>query len=242
MTLLDHFHPPLSNQRHWQGFHSAWAGELVRTLNDELLPSRYFAEATVKLGVNLEVDVGTFEERLGEATADGGVATQIWAPPAAPLTAPLDFSGLDTFEVQVLSDEAGPSLVAAIELVSPGNKDRPEARHALAMKCASYLQRGVSVVLIDVVTSRGGNLFDDLLGELHVADFRAWPTPPKLYAAACRVAGSSEKLRLEAWAHVLEIGGELPTVPLWLTRDVALPIDLQTSYEATCAVLRIPTA
>ena len=25
MPLLDHFHPPLSDERHWESFHAAWA-------------------------------------------------------------------------------------------------------------------------------------------------------------------------------------------------------------------------
>lgn len=239
MALLDHFHPPLSSVRHWQGFHSAWANELVRQLNDELLPERYFAEATVKLGVHVEVDVATFQASAAASESNGGLAVAVWAPPQAPFSVPIDFSGLDTFEVQVLNDEAGPSLVAAIELVSPGNKDRPETRHALAIKCASYLQQGISVVLVDVVTSRTGNLFEDLLGELRLSGVRARPTTGNLYAVACRAAGGVDECRLEAWPHALALGAELPTVPLWLARESALPVDLQRSYEATCAVLRI---
>ena len=36
----------------------------------------------------------------------------------------------DTFEVRVLSTETGPKLVAVIELISPGNKDRDAQRRA----------------------------------------------------------------------------------------------------------------
>ena len=34
-------------------------------------------------------------------------------------------------------------ISGAIELASPGNKDRPETRRAFAAKCASYLARGI---------------------------------------------------------------------------------------------------
>ena len=47
----------------------------------------------------------------------------------------------------------GATLVGAIELVSPGNKDRAEAHRAFAAKCASYLHEGIGLVIIDVVTS-----------------------------------------------------------------------------------------
>jgi hypothetical protein len=31
----------------------------------------------------------------------------------------------------------------------------------------------------------------------------------------------------------------LPTLPLWLTEDHAIPLDLEASYEQTCRYLRI---
>ena len=53
-------------------------------------------------------------------------------------------------------------LAAAIELVSPSNRDRPEARRAFVAKCASYLQRGAGLVIVDVVTDRLANLHEEL--------------------------------------------------------------------------------
>jgi hypothetical protein len=64
--------------------------------------------------------------------------------------------------VEILSTEGGRTLVAAIELVSPGNKDRATKRRLFAAKCASYLSRGVGLVVLDVVTSRQGNLHNEL--------------------------------------------------------------------------------
>src|SRR5438093_13457245 len=117
MPLLDHFRPPLSVQRHWQGFHTAWAGELARQLNRDL-PPRYFAEPHVQPGGQLQVDVAAFEELAPAPAAGGAGATAVWAPPRAPVVIPLDLGALDTFSVQILNDEEGPKLVAAIELVS----------------------------------------------------------------------------------------------------------------------------
>jgi len=44
---------------------------------------------------------------------------------------------------------------------------------------------------------------------------------------------------LETWSHPLRLGRPLPTLPLWLASDFAVPLDLETSYEETCRVLRI---
>ena len=40
----------------------------------------------------------------------------------------------DEIEVLVIHRSGGPTLVGAIELVSPANKDRPETRRAFAAK------------------------------------------------------------------------------------------------------------
>ena len=32
----------------------------------------------------------------------------------------------------------------------------------------------------------------------------------------------------------------MPTLPLWLTDDFAVPLELEESYEAACDVLQIP--
>jgi hypothetical protein len=54
MPLLDPFHPPLSQRRHWDGMHSASADALCRPLN-ERLPSRFFAGAHPHDGGRIEV-------------------------------------------------------------------------------------------------------------------------------------------------------------------------------------------
>jgi hypothetical protein len=62
MPLLDQFRPPLSLRRHWDSLHGAWAEAIAGDLNRSLLPEKYVAEARVKLGGHVEIDVGTFAE------------------------------------------------------------------------------------------------------------------------------------------------------------------------------------
>jgi hypothetical protein len=61
--------------------------------------------------------------------------------------------------LRIYDDRYGRRLVAAIELISPSNKDRPESRRAFVGKVAALLQRGVCVSLVDVVTIRDFNLY-----------------------------------------------------------------------------------
>src|SRR5438477_6311046 len=196
MPLLDHFRPPLSQRRHGDSFHGAWAEAMALQLNQSLLPERFVAEARVKLGGQVQIDVGTFTENtLGPGTASAGVA--LWAPPKPAATVALQFQDSDIFEVQVLVEEEGPRLVAAVELVSPANKDRPANRRMFAVKCASYLHSGVSVQIVDVVTERAGNLQAELLDLLQVQLKGPGQDTRDLYASAHRTVHGAEGLQLE---------------------------------------------
>jgi hypothetical protein len=146
---------------------------------------------------------------------------------------------IDLFEVQVLREFGGPQLRAAIELISPANKDRPSTRRAFAVKCASYLQRGVSVMIIDVVTERSANLHAEFLELLKLAQEAVWTSPTKLYTVAYRTALSNGQARLEIWTESLSVAAVLPTMPLWLDVDLCLPFHLEESHMATCESLRI---
>jgi hypothetical protein len=53
----------------------------------------------------------------------------------------------------VYDQRRGRHLVAAVEIVSPANKDRPENRRAFVTKGAALLQQGVCVSLVDLVTA-----------------------------------------------------------------------------------------
>ena len=238
MPLLDHFRPPLSQRRHWDSFHGAWAEAMAQHLNQLLLPEHFVAEARVKVGGQVEIDVGTFsDEGSSSGTGAGGVA--VWAPAQPVATALLGFQAPDIFEVQILQEEGGPRLVAAIELVSPANKDRPGHRRMFAVKCASYLQSGISLLVVDVVTERAGNLHAELL-DLLGAQIR---TPAQeshdLYGAGYRTVAGSQGLTLETWVEALVPGQNLPTLPLWILPDLGLPMDLELTYQAACAARRI---
>src|SRR2546425_4858918 len=103
MPLLDHFRPPLSQRRHWDSFHGAWAEAVAMNLNQSLLPERFVAEARVKLGGQVEID-GTIFAGNGTAAGAESAAVALWAPPKAAATTPLDFHDPDVFEIQVLSE------------------------------------------------------------------------------------------------------------------------------------------
>jgi hypothetical protein len=238
MPLHDHFHPPWSVQRPWEGFHGAWAAAIAFHLNSGVLPGDYFAMPLVQVGGRVEVDVGTFRE-VERAGAAGEAGTAVWAPPQPTLTIPLEAAGTDSFEVQVLRNLGGPQLRAAIELVSPANKDRPGSRRVFAAKCAGYLRRGVSVIVIDIVTERLANLHAEIVHALHRVEEPAWESPSRLSAVSYRSVLEADSPRLEAWPEVLTVGSPLPVLPLWLEIDLSVPLPLEESYTVTCGSLRM---
>jgi hypothetical protein len=228
---LDHFHPPLAPARHWEGFHALWLATMVEKLNGELLPERYFAEPQIHIGGRVEVDVATFDAESLAAPGDGATATlaaPVWSPPATALEMPAVFP--DDIEVQVFLDSGGATLVAAIELVSPGNKDRPETRRAFAAKCASYLQQGIGLIVVDTVTDRHANLHDELVDLLRQPDPFRFPGAPALYAAAYRPKRQATGDRIDLWLTPLAVGKALPLLPLALRGGPCLPIDFEATY------------
>ena len=57
---------------------------------------------------------------------------------------------------------------------------------------------------------------------------------------ACRLTKRANEWLLETWTQSLDVGRPLRTVPLWLADDLAVPLELEESYEQSCSILNIP--
>jgi hypothetical protein len=208
------------------------------------LPEQYTAEPRVHLGTNFEIDVCAFEREYAQVShnrggANGGAGTAVWAPPAPTLAVDADPTEQYAYEVLIFDQSRERTLVAAVEFVSPGNKDRPQSRREFVAKCAALLTQGVCVSIIDVVTTRHFNLYADLLDLIAVSDPAIGNSPPATYAVTCRGRKVNGTPRFESWAYPLPVGQPLPMLPLWLTEELAISLDLEGSYEDACRVLRI---
>ncbi len=242
MPLLDHFHPPLSTERRWESFHSSWATRIADALTEHWLPPGYIAEENAHIGPSVEIDVGTFEDHSSpeEGTGSGTVATlnaKNWAPPEPDAIVPSVIP--DTFEVRILSTESGPKLVAAIELISPGNKDRTTERRAFATKCASYLYQGIRLIIVDIVTSWRANLHNEILRVMEAPDTSNLPSEVSLYAVAYRPLRRDGKEEIEMWRLPLTLNQSLPLLPLSLAVDLVIPIDFEATYAEACRRKRL---
>jgi hypothetical protein len=239
MPLLDHFRPPLTPHHSWESFHSNWATRIADGLN-ERLPPEFLAEEHTSAGSRLEIDVATYEAGPPPRAVNGKPAAvaepATYTPPAATLTTPLVLP--EAFSVKVFATSGGLTLVGAIELVSPGNKDRPEERRAFVAKAASYLHQGVSLVVVDIVTTRRANLHAELMRELGVGDTGLSPGTD-LSAVAYRPVTRGDRTECDVWVRPLALGDPLPTLPLRLTGDTFVPVELDASYREACRRRRL---
>jgi hypothetical protein len=237
MPILDHFSPPLSAERVWNTFHHAWSATIARMLNRRLLPQHYFAAPNVQFGARVEIDVGTFEQSDASERRLEPTAVTLTTQPA---TAVIPAVFPDTVEVVIFNRESGPQVVAAIELVSPSNKDRPATRRAFIAKMSSYLQQGIALSVIDLVTTRSAHLHNEWLQWMQattglMGDVEHTP----LYVNSYRPVQHGERAEIEMWLNPLRVGDQLPKLPLFLRGDICIEVPLEETYIETCEDQRI---
>jgi Protein of unknown function (DUF4058) len=239
MPFRDHFRPPVSKRHSWEEVHGGWPMMIIQNLAP-LLPEGYQAGPRVHLGSYFEVDIGTFENddaprSRRQLAGDGNVATV----PEAELSLETDSSDVSEYEVLIYDVQQEKRLVAAIEIISPANKDRPVHRNNFVAKCAALLKQDVCVVLVDIVTIRNNNLYLELLDHFELTDSDMNENDGGVYAACCRTRRTETKTVFDFWRRTLKLGKSLPTLPLWLTEKLSIPLDLEASYEETCRLLRV---
>jgi hypothetical protein len=101
------------------------------------------------------------------------------------------------------------------------------------------LQNLTSLVLVDLVTGPDADLFSDLLALLGLEPPARLTDEPSLSAVTLRTTKRDGSWQLQVWEESLTLGQPLPTMPLWLADNLAVPIDLEISYEETLRVLKI---
>ena len=236
MPLRDHFRPPDMKLASWEEVHGFWPSAMAARLN-AILPPEYRSGVKIHLGTLVEVDTGTFEMDNAHDVEKGVDAALAWEAAAPTLLLDTDELTPPEYEVRVYDESMGRRLVAAVEIVSPRNKDRPSARDEFVSKCHAMLQQGVCVVIVDPVTTRSANLYVDLAERIGGKPPATAGEPT--YAVSCRSFQSRGRHRVQAWEHLLAVGDPLPTLPLWISDSKYVPLELERTYEETCRGLRI---
>jgi hypothetical protein len=218
----------------WEGVHHLWITELLRWVKPRLAPG-YRAY----IGSVPTVAVGAPPER-----PDVGVRKwpEEQPPPAAPPAAAETATEEPDEEVAVALLDPGVSLyvesrgrlVAAVELVSPRNKDRPVARASYLARYLGYLLEGVHLLLVDVHRRPLGFSFADRIAQ--ELQLRQPACPPPLavsYRVGEPAAGGGRLLAI--WRRPLTVGAALPMQRLALTVETSIPVDLEQTYTRAAA-------
>ena len=235
MPILDHSDRKL--RADFDSFHSSWMVHIADDLN-EILPKNFVARAHAKIGVR-EVDVRT-DELLTEEEKRQFILYQP-PPPSSPGIKATFPTELEVFVKHIEREEE--RTVGVIEIVSPRNKDRPQARDKFVAKCSNLLSEGVSLIIIDILPVPFFNLHNQLLLALKGAKGYLKENQGKpLYCTAYRqtfIFEEEETPAIDCWTYSLNVSGILPELPLFITPGCAVPVDLEKTYMETCRKSRV---
>ena len=120
-------------------------------------------------------------------------------------------------------------LVAAVELISPRNKDRPISRSTYLARYLGYLLDGAHLVLIDVHRRPVGFSFADRIAtELDLKQPSVVPPMSVSYRVGEPAATGGRLLAI--WRRPMTVGNTLPAIPLPLSFEQEVSLDLETTY------------
>ena len=222
----------------WEGVHTLWLTELLRWIKPRL-PAGYRAfigaPPTLVIGAPTErPDVGVRDwpadrPTSSRSSADGPAAGdgETSEPDVELAVAALES---DT-AIQV---ERQGRLAAAVELISPRNKDRPLARDTYLSRYVGYLLEGVHLLLIDVHGKPLSFSFADRIAQELQFRQPGCPAPAGIsYRVGEPVATGGRVLAI--WRRPFAVGTALPTLPLPLTMEQAVAVDLEQTYSRAAA-------
>lgn len=219
----------------FHGFHVTWIAAIKAQLNGGLLPPGYYADAEQVVRPR-EADVLVLHEPaslFGPANGAGGVATAQAEPRTrVRLSMPLVRPPVHRQRRVVVRHVSGDRVVALIEIVSPSNKDRPANVLDFAEKVTATLWNGVHVLVLDVFPpgDHDPSGTPGAVAEVHGEEPPEVPTDEPLtfasYAAGNRVNG---------FVEFRAVGGELPSMPLFLTAERYVDVPLGPAYDRAWA-------
>lgn len=190
----------------FHAFHQRWISSFSDALNGGVLPSDYFALAGIG---DLSVATAPPRTRLVQRTE-----SDIYAGIANRLT---------------VRHRHG-KVVAAIEIVSPGNKGSQASLRAFAEKSADFIHQGIHLLVIDLFppTRRDPQgIYKVIWDEFEDQEF-ALPADKPLTLASY-AAGPVKT----AYVEPVAVGDVLPDMPLFLQSERYVHAPLEATYQMT---------
>jgi len=212
-------------------FHQGWVVAIGDALNRGLLPPEYFAMAEQVTGRPIP-DVVTLQEFGPPSFLDGGVAIAS-APPTAKVIARIERVNYAKRADRVVIRHGRGTVVAIIEILSPGNKDGRVSLRSFVEKTITMINQGVHLLIVDLFppTNRDPQgihkaIWDELVDEPYEAP------PGKPLTVASYLAGEDPT----AYVEPIGIGDSLPSMPIFLSETHYIPAPLEETYQEKWAV------
>ena len=219
-------------------FHHEWVSTIKRALNDGLLPKSYYAMAEQVAGGRTP-DVLTLERSApgsdgnghpqSEVPRSGGIAVET-APPRTRFTALAEHEILARKKSRVaIRHTSDDTVVAIVEIVSPGNKDSRHAIRSFVEKAVDFLRAGIHLLIIDLFppTPRDPRGIHAAVWSEIMDDGFTPPEGEPLTLVAYRAADVKQ-----AYIEPTAVGRTLADMPLFLEPGLYVPVPLEETYQA----------
>jgi hypothetical protein len=213
--------------------HHLWIAELLRWVKPRL-PAGY--RAYIGSAPLLAVDAPLDRPDVGVRSWSATEAAKLPRPGVAETSAEptelddeIAVAALDP-ETAVYVERQG-RLIAAVELISPRTKDRPIARSAYLARYLGYLLDGSHLVLVDVHRRPVGFSFADQIAmELNLEQPSVVPPMAVSYRVGEQAATGGRLLAI--WRRPMTVDHPLPSIPLPITPDQEVTVDLDQTYAS----------
>jgi hypothetical protein len=211
------------DDRGWDSMHLLWLAQLFDWVQPRL-PAGYRAYLGSVPALTIDVPNGRPDMSVRHWPGEPEAAPNVGTEPDEEAVATFSLDSQRAVHIDLHGQ-----LIAAMEIVSPRNKDRPAARERYLGRYAGYLRQGVHLLLIDVLPRPVGFSFADALAiNLGLAQ----PPCPAPCAVSYRVGESVPEGTIVAlWRRQLQVGQILPAVPLALGLEQRVLVDLEHTYR-----------
>ena len=212
-------------------FHQGWTVAICDALNAGRLPKGFYAlieQSTAGVYPNL-ITLDRGPRAGGRRNGPAGIAVATVPPKTRFVTQTSDEDGYAAKANRIAIHHRLGDVVAAIEIVSPGNKNSRHSLESFVGKTLDFLHQGVHLLIIDLFPPSRRDpqgIHQAIWSEIRDEPFEL-PSDQRLTLVAY-TAGAVKK----AYIDLVAVGEPLPDMPLFLDPDTYVLAPLEAAYLA----------